>query len=185
MLDDLRAILKPSYLDKPDDEQMYQTYMEVVKASMDQERQANDCDTKKVGEWRIQKEAAAIPVGKHCVRSLYTFFDKEKNQLRQASLKAEKDMREINQKHVAERRALIEEAEAERAREQVAQAERRIDKKIREKVAIDKARDKYSMGSVPCEIKSNTEELKARGKKYDIRLKKTMIRMFARQDEEL
>lgn len=94
-------------------------------------------------------------------------------------------MREINQKHVAERRALIEEAEAERAREQVAQAERRIDKKIREKVAIDKARDKYAMGSVPCEIKSNTEELKARGKKYDVRLKKTMIRMFARQDEEL
>jgi len=59
-------------------------------------------------------------------------------------------------------------------------AERKIDKKIRAKEAIDRARDKYSMGSVPCEIKSNTEELKARGKKYDIRLKKSMIRMFAR-----
>lgn len=41
VLDDLLSIIKPSYLQKPDDEQMYQTYMEVVKASMEQERQAN------------------------------------------------------------------------------------------------------------------------------------------------
>ena len=78
VLDDVKPILKPSYLDKPDDEQMYQTYMEVVKASMDQERKAlrSSNDNKGKTDWRIKKEAAAIPVGKHCVRSLYTFFDK-------------------------------------------------------------------------------------------------------------
>ena len=54
-----------------------------------------------------------------------------------------------------------------------------------EKELIDRARDKYMMGSIPLEIKSNTEELKARGKKYDIRLKKTMNKMFARQEAEL
>jgi hypothetical protein len=41
------------------------------------------------------------------------------------------------------------------------------------------------MGSIPLELKSNTEELKARGKKYDVRLKKTMNKMFARQEAEL
>ena len=46
---------------------------------------------------------------------------------------------------------------------------------------MDKARDKYRMGSVPSVRVSNAYELKERGKKYDLRLKVTMNKMFQKQ----
>jgi hypothetical protein len=66
----MRPDLKPEYLNKPDDEKMYEQYMEILKDNMDREKRAAHRTSYNFSS-QVEKEEANIPVGKHCVRSLY------------------------------------------------------------------------------------------------------------------
>lgn len=114
----MKPILNEHYLEKPEDEAMYDQYMEILKHNMDREKR--EARRRSAGLEIQKKEAENIPVGKHCVRSLYTAMNKKKN-LMLANMSVDKVMRdnhnrevfdrnvsnEVNQKTKAENKCLL------------------------------------------------------------------------------
>lgn len=94
VLDDMIPDLKPEYLNKPEDETMYDQYMEILREIMEREkRKAHQSSLLNPKQNEFEKEEANVPVGKHCVRSLYSVQNKKKN-LAMASMIVEKAMRD-------------------------------------------------------------------------------------------
>ncbi|TNV86179.1 hypothetical protein FGO68_gene11142 [Halteria grandinella] len=181
VLDDMIPDLKPEYLNKPEDETMYDQYMEILREIMEREKKkAHQSSLLNPKQSEFEKEEANVPVGKHCVRSLYSVQNKKKN-LAIASMIVDKAMRDSHNREVLEKKEDLFDEKQEQMERKYMETEKKINNIKSQKAKLERNK---STPLSPKKKLAHHDEVKMRSKIFDRRLKVSLNTLYSKQERD-